>query len=192
MKIALLGWGSLLWDNCPEFDEHHEVWLADGPILKLEFSRVSERRGNALTLVIDEKNGEPCQVAYTFSTRATVDDAICDLRCREGTILKKIGCYVAEVSHTNQCGSPNIENVIAAWARERAVDAVVWTNLEGNFEKKSKIKKPFSIPNALSHLALLEPIGKSKAAEYVWRAPDFIRTPLRTALEKVPWFQSPG
>ena len=63
MKIAILGWGSLLWDNQPEFDRWHESWQYDGPRLKLEFSRVSKSRLRALTLVIDEIYGTPAVVA---------------------------------------------------------------------------------------------------------------------------------
>jgi hypothetical protein len=43
VKIAILGWGSLLWDKRPEFDEQHDEWQFDGPKLKIEFSRVSIR-----------------------------------------------------------------------------------------------------------------------------------------------------
>lgn len=64
MKIAILGWGSLLWDQRAEFDKKHEDWQFDGPSLMLEFSRVSQTRNGALTLVLDFNNGKPCQVAY--------------------------------------------------------------------------------------------------------------------------------
>jgi hypothetical protein len=30
LKIAILGWGSLIWDEWPEFDKHHEEWLPGG------------------------------------------------------------------------------------------------------------------------------------------------------------------
>ena len=58
MKIAILGWGSLLWDKHPEFDEQHAEWHFDGPRLKIEFSRVSTLRNSALTLVLDTKSGK--------------------------------------------------------------------------------------------------------------------------------------
>jgi len=57
MTIAILGWGSLLWDKNHDFDNQHESWKFDGPLLPLEFSRISKSRDNALTLVIDELNG---------------------------------------------------------------------------------------------------------------------------------------
>jgi hypothetical protein len=30
-QIAILGWGSLLWEDRPEFDEWHDNWRSDGP-----------------------------------------------------------------------------------------------------------------------------------------------------------------
>lgn len=72
-NIAILGWGSLLWDTShKDFDEQREDWRFDGPALKLEFSRKSaKRRLNALTLVIDPTHGQSCQVAYALSKRAS-------------------------------------------------------------------------------------------------------------------------
>lgn len=183
MKIAILGWGSLIWDVRPEFDSFHEGWLSDGPELKLEFSRISESRKRALTLVIDEQCGEVCRVAYALSKRKRLDDAVCDLRCREGTILERIG-YV--FVGNGGSGVPKVPDTIEPWAKKKKLDVVVWTGLQSNFE--SITKKPFSIPEALAHLKELAADGKATAAEYVWRAPKFVRTPLRSALEVEPWF----
>src|SRR5256885_15588809 len=58
-KIAILGWGSLLWEGGADFDRHHEDWQFDGPTLRLEFSRMSPSRLGALTLVIDPLHGSP-------------------------------------------------------------------------------------------------------------------------------------
>ena len=191
MKIAILSWGSLLWDKHNEFDKQHMDWLFDGPSLKLEFSRVSQTRNDALTLVLDFQNGKPCQVAYAFSKRKNPDDAICDLRSREGTTLKNIGFYFADGSR-QQSRESGILEIVKTWACERKVDVVVWTDLASNFQEKSKSKEPFSIDAALRQGQALEAEGKSKAAEYVWRAPDFIDTPLRVALQSQPWFQKQG
>jgi hypothetical protein len=193
MKIAILGWGSLLWDQCAEFDKQHEDWQFDGPSLKLEFSRISETRNDALTLVLDSDNGKSCQVAYALSKRNNPDDAICDLRCREGTTLENICFYFADGSR-KQPRKRGIETLksIQSWASGRKIDVVIWTNLESNFSEKSKCKKSFSIDAALCHIQALDTEGKAKAAEYVWRAPKFIDTPLRRALQSQPWFQKHG
>lgn len=183
MKIAILGWGSLLWDHNADFDSQHNQWLLDGPELKLEFSRVSQSRCQALTLVIDSQNGELCRVAYTFSKRKDPEDAICDLQSREGTTRKNIGFYFCDGSR-RQCRDANSLKAIAAWCAIKKVDVVVWTDLESNF--KSGCRNHFSIQNALLHIKGLSAEGKAKAAEYVWRAPDFVQTPLRRILQVHP------
>ena len=75
---------------------------------------------------------------------------------------------------------------IATWARALKLDGVVWTQLSSNFELE--VKRPFSVDEAVAHIRRLPPAGKVKAAEYVWRAREFVRTPVRTALQKEPWF----
>ena len=107
-RIAILGWGSLLWDHQPEFDQQHHDWLLDGPRLKLEFSRISRSRRGALTLVIDPTNDELCPVAYALSKRQDPEDALCDLRFREGTTKKNIGyfSYPSEIMYVFLCLYP--------------------------------------------------------------------------------------
>ncbi|MDO8806314.1 MAG: hypothetical protein Q7R35_18010 [Elusimicrobiota bacterium] len=189
MKIAILGWGSLLWDNHLCFDEQHRKWLPKGPGLKLEFSRVSLSRENALTLVIDPVNGSLCNVAYSFSNRSNPDDAICDLRSREGTVLNKIGFCFANGAIKQSFDSNSFES-IQVWATGKKIDVVVWTDLQNNFKDKSIYNEMFSVENAVKHIQALSPKGKAKAAEYVWRAPSFISTPLRSVLQGEPWFHN--
>lgn len=189
MRIALLGWGSLLWEDGPEFDCWHEPWEYDGPTLKLEFSRISISRSGALTLVIDEEHGTPTPVAWCLSKRATIDDAVCDLRSREGTTLENIG----RIEVHAQVAAPKEsepENPLVAWARSKKLDSVVWTALKSNFREKRK--QPFSVLAAIAYLKTLDPAGKTKAAEYVWRASTFVKTDLRSALQREPWFSEEG
>lgn len=183
MKIAILGWGSLIWDKRPEFDRQHEEWLPNGPALKLEFSRISDGREGALTLVIDNEHGETCETNYAVSKRKNPHDTIADLRCREGTIMRHMGYYFADGSRSCE---PHLPETIGPWATEKGFDVVVWAGLPSNF--KSKTGKDFSIPNAIDYLQSLSSEGKGMAATYVWRAPDFVRTNLRSALQREPWF----
>ena len=90
-QIAILGWGSLLWDKRRDFDKWHGAWQFDGPILKIEFSRISSSRLGALTLVLDSVNGSDNQVAYCQSMRGNLSEAVEDLRIREGTSLANVG-----------------------------------------------------------------------------------------------------
>jgi hypothetical protein len=185
VRIAILGWGSLLWEGRPEFDKWHGPWEYDGASLKLEFSHVSEKRLEALTLVIDAEHGTETSVAWCLSNRAALADAVCDLRAREGATLENIGqVTIALEGEPYNSGVP--EGTIAAWARTKNLDAVIWTALKSSFQVKTR--QPVSVGAVLLHLKTLTPEGKVKAAEYIWRAPDFVKTPIRTALQKEPWF----
>jgi hypothetical protein len=188
MKIAILGWGSLLWEGGPEFDNWIEPWQYDGPTFKIEFSRVSEKRFGALTLVIDTEHGFSTPVAWCLSKRAKLEDAVADLQCREGTTKANIG-YVRVDDKPALPNTIEKEDPIVAWARERKLDAVVWTALKSNF--KEKVKKTFSVKAVVAYVKTLSPAGKAKAAEYVWRAPEFVQTAVRSALQHEPWFSKP-
>ncbi len=187
MRIATLGWGSLLWEGGAEFDRWRADWAHDGPILKVEFARISQKRLQALTLVIDDAHGAATTVAWCLSKRATLQDAVCDLRCREGTTVDQIGSVVITPKDESPKNT-SAERPIEAWARARDLDAVIWTALESNFEEKTK--KAFSVDAGIAHLKSLPPEAKVKAAEYIWRAPNFVRTPLRAAIQVEPWFES--
>jgi hypothetical protein len=189
MRIAILGWGSLLWEGGAEFDRWHEQWHYDGPTLKIEFMRVSKKRLGALTLVIDEEHGLPTTVAWCLSKRQNPEDAVCDLRCREETTIENIR-RISVASNVECCEGNNEENAIATWARGKTIDAVVWTALKSNFEEKAG--HPFSVEAVVSYVKTLNPEAKVKAAEYVWRTPDFVQTPVRTALQREQWFSAPG
>lgn len=184
-QIAILGWGSLLWEGGPEFDRWHDDWRYEGPSLKLEFSRISWSRLGALTLVINPEHGVPNTVAWCLSTRKDPEDAVADLRCREGTTLKNIAwLHLSEAQEGKQEGEARRE--ITNWAIARHLDIVVWTALSSNFS--AEVKQPFSVDEAVAYLKRLSPAAKVKAAEYIWRAPDFIQTPLRSAVEMSTWF----
>jgi len=185
LRIAILGWGSLLWEGGLDFDRWHDPWEYDGPTLKLEFSRVSKQRLRALTLVIDTEHGVETAVAWCLSKRGTLADAMCDLRAREGTTLENIGqATITPEAKPLNCALT--ENAITTWGRVKNLDAVIWTALKSNFQEKTT--QPFSVGAVVSHLKTLTPEGKVKAAEYIWRALEFVKTPVRAALQTEPWF----
>lgn len=177
-KIAILGWGSLLWDTekNKSFDQQHESWNFDGPVVPLEFCRRSRDRRNALTLVIDTTHGSPCRIAWCLSRATKVEDAIEDLRIREGTNRKSI-------TSINVFDSDELSTFpsIRTWAKEKNIEFVVWTGLGSNFRN-------FSVEAGIRHLERLPESAKAKAAEYIWKAPEFVQTKLRNALKYCKWF----
>lgn len=64
MKIAILGWGSLIWDP-RALRTVGKKWSDGGPTLKIEFSRISS--DDRLTLVIDEANGSEVKTLFIIS-----------------------------------------------------------------------------------------------------------------------------
>ena len=177
-RIALLGWGSLLWEGGEAFDDWHEPWQCDGgPSLKIEFSRVSSSRGGALTLVIDPENGTAFSVAWCLSRRKSIGEAVNDLRKREQTTEPNIGRF--GVTGERGCRDTDSLNSIGTWAIERELDGVVWTDLRSNFAEN--LGEPFSVDSALRYLNSLEGESRMKAVEYFRRAPSFVQTPLQQA-----------
>ena len=64
MKIAVLGWGSLIWNKGKL--RLTTNWTDGGPVLPIEFSRISD--DGRLTLVIDERHGVDVPTRYAFSS----------------------------------------------------------------------------------------------------------------------------
>jgi hypothetical protein len=177
-NVAILGWGSLLWDKRSKFSAFLDQcgpWLRGGPTLPLEFSRISKTRSGALTLVLDPENGTEATVSYCVSVRARPADAIEDLRVREGPTRKEwIGSFRTPFEQSRYF------HAIRAWASSHGFDDVVWTDLPPNFHA---FRKKFSVEAAVAYVEALDAQGKTMAREYFKQAPDFVQTPLRQALQ---------
>lgn len=181
LRIAILGWGSLLWDHAPRFDAQHGPWQRGGPELPLEFSRISTRRAGALTLVVDPEHGAPCRVAFAESRRRDPEDAILDLQSREATSRSNIGVVFADGTRL-QARDRAVAERIRAWAAASGFDAAVWTDLPANFA--DHVARPFGVAEALEYLRNLDEDAQAEARRYVERAPEFVVTPLRRALDQ--------
>ncbi len=80
MKIAVIGWGSIVWD--PGELATGSRWHSDGPELPVEFARKS--RDGRLTLVIHESSSDQ-RTYWALSALDTVEAARESLRQREGS-----------------------------------------------------------------------------------------------------------
>jgi len=192
-RIAILGWGSLIYD-LGELESHvASDWKDGGPQLPIEFSRVSSSRDGALTLVIDEENGVDIPTQYILSSRSNPEDAVCDLRDREGTVRRRIGILDFK-NEVKKCRSSEVFTRIRDWATEKNLLAVVWTDLPSNFSKKSKTSDGrsarFSLDAAVEHLDLLDEKTRQKAKEYIRKAPEYVKTPLRDLLQDEGWIEA--
>ena len=177
MRIAILAWGSLIWK--PGHLSLAGEWRSGGPMLPIEFSRISG--GDRLTLVIDPRNGQPTQTRFAISRHASLAEAIEDLRAREGTSTENIG-FVTSAGEAQCRTYPAMKGELVEWLKQQDLDAVIWTDLPSNFEEKRLL--PFSTENAVAYLSSLPPEVAEVAREYIQRAPDEVDSPVRRALNK--------
>jgi hypothetical protein len=177
MKIAILAWGSLVWDpqKLPVVGEAQK----DGPILRIEFSRISANK--RLTLVIDEKHGTAVASRYYVSAATKLDQAIAQLQEREemptANRVGFVNVTTGDVSKAAQTSHPVAIDRIREWGKKTGFDAVVWTALESNFEEKAG--EPFSPDAAVRYLAKLAGAEEAAAVQYIENAPAEVNTPVR-------------
>jgi len=171
MKIAIIAWGSLIWDR-RELSILGE-WQKSGPVLPIEFSRISS--DGRLTLVIDDKNGVPVRTYYAQSGSSDLMQAVEELRKREGSPKEMIG-VTSKTMNNRRLGHESIH----AWATAHKWDAAIWTGLPSNFEEKHHT--PFTVKNGLSYLKTLRDEKRDAAMEYIAGAPSEVDTPLRRKL----------
>jgi len=151
ISIAILGWGSLIWDP-RELHRYIGPWLGGGPVLPIEFSRLSS--GRRLTLVIDDENGVPVPTQYAVSLRLVLDEAIVDLARRERTRRPEGIGFVDQTGGTARSRIGPVAETIATWADKQGMNAVIWTDLGPNFSDETGT--PFSCEAAAAHLRRLE------------------------------------
>lgn len=182
MKIAILGWGSLIWN--PENLSVQGNWTQAQLELPLEFSRIS--KDGRLTLVIDPDNGENNKVFYINSGFNNLNDAINNLKEREHTTEQNIG-YVNLLAHTSRTHFTAFSENIKQWAERNDYAGVIWTDLICNFN--NEYKSPFSVGNAMKYLTRLSGNQKANALKYVSNTNQEINTPLRRKINCSGWLE---
>jgi len=177
MKVAILAWGSLVWD--PRALRLAGNWMEGGPVLQIEFSRIFD--DGRLTLVIDEAHGVDVPTRSALSALDDLDGAITDLQKRERSpvrnrigftdIARDLTCERALATHPVACDR------IRTWAKQRHLDAVVWTAIGPRFQKKAGL--PFSVDAAAHYLTGLREPTRTLALDYLRKAPPEVVTPVR-------------
>lgn len=183
MKIAILGWGSLIWD--PRKLECDGAWQRGGPQLPLEFSRISS--DGRLTLVIDPEHGEAATTFYVTSSLTDLAEAIENLREREGLpSTQNIGFINLINSETHTRQNADLVERIRAWGRTNGYDAVIWTDLPPRFVINGEAA-PFSADAAIAYLHGLPGETATQAREYIIKAPKEVDTPVRRKIQATSW-----
>lgn len=171
MKIACIGWGSLIWNpgNLKTIGE----WQNDGPYLPVEFAR--ESQNGRITLVLDEKF-EPQKTFWILMTQNSISDARTSLREREGTFDQ----HIHHITHLTEPKN-HIQREIIKWLSEKELDCAIWTGLPPKFNGVDH-----EVPTLTDLFKYFESLPNSKlelAREYIIKTPKQINTNYRREIE---------
>lgn len=175
MKIACLGWGSLVWD--PRELPLRSQWFEDGPLIRVEFVRQSGQEHGRITLVIQPT----ADVITSLWAEMDCDDPDAAkelLRLREGRPHRgHIGLWHG--------GSPEPGSLpgLSEWAAARDVEAVIWTDLPPKFAGED-LRIP-SLQEVVAYLQELPAEPRAAAIEYIQRAPTQVDTAYRREIARL-------
>ena len=179
MQIAIIGWGSLIW--CPGSLQIKSGWHRDGPILPIEFARIS--KDGRLTLVIHPDSAGQ-RTLWSAAVSEDMNTVRKTMEEREGTSSGFIHSGTAD-GQSSDGVTKEVRDAIARWLEEhREFQGCVWTGLAGNWKEKQK--SDFSIPRVVQYLKALP--NADRAREYIRNTPPQIQTAARKAIrEQLQW-----
>jgi hypothetical protein len=172
--IALLGWGSLVWD--PGELPIHRRWHTDGPYVQAEFLRQSDNGRLTLVLSRDAAPVRSLWATYAGTNLNNAREALCD---REGVARKNLAKSIASWSRGDASHECVLE--LEGWATARGISSVVWTALPPKFNGK-RFAAP-TIDEALQYLSGLTGPTRDLAERYVRNTPRQIDTVYRRRIE---------
>lgn len=175
MKIACIGWGSLIWN--PGSLLLKSEWYPDGPNLPIEFARQSQ--DGRLTLVIVEKH-KLVNTLWGYMNTDDMETAKRSLQERENILLKNLDKHIGMIGIDDPPANP-IESTIKSWLISKKIDAAIWTALGPKF---NKIEKAPTEQEAIKYLKGLTGEKKSIAEEYVKNTSPQINTRFREIIKK--------
>ncbi len=185
-RIAILGWGSLLWDLDDLAPKVAGGWLhRAGPRLPMEFARISPKRKMGLVLCLDPGDGTGCATHAIRSRRTDPEATRADLAARERAPLNRIGW--ADAAGRGESRLPEVVDAVAEWCRATGWSGAVWTDLEPNFRETTGAD--FSVAAGKDYLRGLGAESLPEAVRYIRNAPGTTRTKLRRALAVDPWWR---
>ncbi len=175
MTIAILGWGSLVWD-LKKLEINSQGWFEDGPILNIEFCRFSSKK--RITLVINGEYGDPCTTYWAQSVHTDLSKVVTNLKDREG-VPTESSIHWFDTSGKTNCNDTLTITRIEAWLKSKPnIKAVVWTGLTSNWNDKSKGRGvEFSLQDFKVYLEMRYQEGEYEdLLEYFIKAPKQTKT----------------
>jgi len=166
MKIACIGWGSLIWD--PRELNIATQWFEDGPLLPIELTRISKDK--RVTFIVDE-SAMNVPTLWALMDKDSLIEARESLLKREDTSLSNIHC-IGKYDEPKA----NVELLIRDWLLLKGIDYAIWTGL--SFSKLTKNLRP-DISWIINHIKNLSSDDRLKAEEYIRKAPVQVNTKYR-------------
>ncbi len=184
MRIAVLAWGSLVWQPA---NRHGALlvegpWRTDGPRFPIEFARISS--DGRLTLAVLSGYPHRSTVLWSLSSYSRIGDAVANLARRETRSppdsihgVDRVGVSIADPD-------PEAADTASRWLEGRDdLDAAIWSGLPpgDGWDPCGG----FSPDAALAYASQLSGEVRRRTEEYVRRAPPQIDPPLRGPLQQV-------
>jgi hypothetical protein len=172
MQIAIVGWGSLIWR--PGSLKLRTRWYRDGPMLPIEFARIS--KGDRLTLVLHPSSANQ-RTLWAIADSSDLRGAQENLKERESAPQSAI--LWASGSTYSPDVTASVKSAISDWlSAHPRIDGCLWTGLGSNWQEKRE--REFSVEDAVRYLSGLP--DPERAREYLRNAPSQIQTEVRQAV----------
>lgn len=168
MKIACLGWGSLIWKtgDLPVASP----WHHDGPAVPIEFVRIAD--GGELSTAIC-LNAKPVQVLWAWLNTASLESACRALRLREAIADSRVD-GIGMITVTENATGP-----LAEWAQTKGIEGLIWTGLPARMAgTEGQIP---TLDDARHYLQNLTGETREHAFHYIEQVPAQIDTVYRRA-----------
>lgn len=189
MAIAILGWGSLVW-NPGELSTVGD-WDPSGPMLPVEFARISRADKLALSLF---PGADPVRTYWIRSGSDDLEATRENLRSRQNCVTTVDIGFLARDGRCQFRPLPGLRESVKAWLEPHPdIEAVIWTDLRSNFEAKTG-GTAFTVEDGIAWLENLVRANRhQRAEEYIRKAPPQTETRLRSrARELFGWTNLPA
>jgi hypothetical protein len=173
MRIACLGWGSLIWD--PRALPIQREWFEDGPFAPVEFTRQSS--DGRITLVL-EQSAKHARLLWAQMLSGDLAEAKHALREREGILGEEWASRIGGWQEGEP--APSTIPALGGWSKAHGLDAVVWTALGPRFSGREISP---TADQVVGYLRGLTGPRRDNAKQYIECTPRQIDTEYRRRIE---------
>jgi len=173
MRIACLGWGSLIWD--PRELPIRRQWFDDGPFGQVEFARQST--DGRITLILCE-GAEFVRLLWAQMDAPDLNVAREALRDREGLTAKDWAASIGSWRPNDP--EPGLISGLSAWVLAHGIDAVIWTSLGPRLGNENRVPTEEEV---VAYLKSLRGSRRDNAERYVRFTPAQVDTKYRRRIE---------